>query len=378
MRAKIVKKHNNNVEVFYTVLRAGLWEKDVLLSSFESIDFYEVYRLAEEQSVLGLMAAGIEHVKDYRIPQDITLQFVGQTIQLEQRNQSMNHFIVKLISKLRAASVYTLLVKGQGVAQCYERPLWRTCGDIDLFLSEENYYKAKQVLKPLAQSVENEVDYDKHLGMTIGSWVVELHGNLRSGLSRRIDKCLDSIKHDTFYNGYVRSWINDSTTIFLLGVNNDVIYVFSHILQHFYKGGVGLRQICDWCRLLWFNRERIDKSKILKSLKEMGLVTEWKAFGAYAHHYLGMPIEAIPLYDDSEKWVKKANRINIFILQAGNFGHNRDTSYYSNYSYLRRKAKSMAIRFNDLLDHVKLFPLNALKFFPLIVYNGFRSAFKGE
>lgn len=373
-----MKKHNNNVEVFYTVLRAGLWEKDVLLSSFESIDFYEVYRLAEEQSVLGLMAAGIEHVKDYRIPQDITLQFVGQTIQLEQRNQSMNHFIVKLISKLRAASVYTLLVKGQGVAQCYERPLWRTCGDIDLFLSEENYNKAKQVLKPLAQSVENEVDYDKHLGMTIGSWLVELHGNLRSGLSRRIDKCLDSIIHDTFYNGYVRSWINDSTTIFLLGVNNDVIYVFSHILQHFYKGGVGLRQICDWCRLLWFYRDRIDERKIKTRLKEMGLSAEWKAFGAYAHIFLGMPIEAIPLYDDSEKWVKKANRINIIILQAGNFGHNRDTSYYSNYSYLRRKAKSMEIRLCDLLCHARLFPLNALKFFPLIVYNGFRSAIKGE
>lgn len=84
-----------------------------------------MYRLAEEQSVVGLVSAGIEHIVDVRVPQEVALTFAGSALQLEQRNKAMNQFIGVLIEKLRAADIYTLLVKGQGVAQCYERPLWR-------------------------------------------------------------------------------------------------------------------------------------------------------------------------------------------------------------------------------------------------------------
>ena len=57
----------------------------------------------------------------------------------------MNVFLAKLIEKLRNEGVYAILMKGQGVAQCYECPPWRTCGDIDLLLSERNFDKAKKL-----------------------------------------------------------------------------------------------------------------------------------------------------------------------------------------------------------------------------------------
>ena len=77
--------------------------------------------------------------------------------------------------------VYTLLLKGQGVAQCYERPLWRATGDVDLFLSEGNYIQAKDLLVPMANYVDDEYSYTT-LRMTINSIDVELHGNLRSAI----------------------------------------------------------------------------------------------------------------------------------------------------------------------------------------------------
>ena len=69
-------KHNNNQKAFLLV-RAGLWETEARLARFEPIDFMEVYRLAEEQSVVGLVAAGIEHVEDIKVPQDCALSFAG-------------------------------------------------------------------------------------------------------------------------------------------------------------------------------------------------------------------------------------------------------------------------------------------------------------
>lgn len=58
-----MKQFDTNTEVFYALLRAGLWEKDIQLEALEAIDYAEIMRIAQEQSVVGLIAAGLEHEK---------------------------------------------------------------------------------------------------------------------------------------------------------------------------------------------------------------------------------------------------------------------------------------------------------------------------
>lgn len=367
---------DNNTQAFLALVRAGLWETDVALMPF-TIDFQQVFNLAEEQSVVGLIAAGIEHVVDTKVPKDDVLQFVGQALQLEQRNIVMNLFIARLIDKLRNAGIYTLLLKGQEVALCYEKPLWRACGDVDLYLSDDNYEKAKSFLTPLASDLEKEYVRDKHLGMTIENYEVELHGRLYSGLSSSIERELDQVHQDTFYGGSVRSWDNSGVQVFLLKAENDVFYVFTHILQHFYKEGVGLRQVCDWCRLLYRYRDNLDSRLLEKRIKRAGLMTAWKAFGAYAVEYLGMPAEAMPFYSGNKRWINKAQHINSFILSVGNMGHNREKCY-GNYPYLIRKCISAFRRIGDLASHARAFPMDSLKFSFAILQNGVNSAIRGE
>ena len=369
---------SNNQQAFIALLRAGLWEKEVRLLSYGDIDFAEVLRLAEEQSVVGLIAVGLEHVSDIKPDQNVVLRFIGLAMQLEQRNISMNNFIGVLVDKLRAEGIETLLMKGQGIAQCYERPLWRMCGDVDFLLSEDDYEKAKAYLVPLASGVDPECVLSKHLGMTINQWVVELHGTLRYTLSKKINKVLAEIHNSASGNGDVRIWTNGKTEVLLLGVDSDAIYIFTHILSHFYKGGIGLRQICDWCRLLWKYKDSLNRGLIESRIKKMGLMSEWKAFGTFAVEYLGMPLEAMPMYSTDKKWKQKADKICLFIMEVGNFGHNRDNSYYDKYPFLVRKIYSFGRRCGDLLRHARIFPLDSIRFFPGIVFNGLRSAANGE
>lgn len=373
-----MKYNKNTINIFFALLRGGLWEKEVSILPFGVLNFADVRRLAEEQSVVGLIAAGLEHVADERVPKKDVLQFIGQTLQMEQRNLAMNYFIGVLVDKMREEGIYTLLIKGQGIAQCYERPLWRSCGDVDFLLSDDNYQKAKEFLMPLAHTVEAESNYTKHLGMIIDSWVVELHGNLRSSLSSRIDKIMDTLRDEVINGSNERSWMNGHTQVFLPDVNVDCIYVFIHILVHFYKGGIGLRQICDWCRLLWTYRDGINRSQLENKLVSMGLVSEWKAFGAFTVEYLGMPSAAMPLYSNRPQWQRKAQRIYSFVMEVGNFGHNRDQSYLNKYPYFVRKTISFGRRIGDLVRHARIFPLDSVRFFPTIVLNGVRSAVRGE
>lgn len=385
-------RKDNNTDTFFVLVRRGLWEdagtnhnanpNSNLNLYNDKVDWDEVYRLAEEQSVVGVVLAGIERLKNdnpnFNISQEFLLQWIGEVQMIEQQNKAMNCFVDDLIEKMRKADIYTLLVKGQGVAQCYERPLWRSSGDVDLFLSNTNYEKAKAYLIPMASSVEAECDYKKHLGMNIDQWVVELHGSLRCGLSVKMDKAIDRIQNDVFFGGNVRSWSNGKTQVFLPGVDCDVLFVFTHFVKHFYNGGLGLRQICDWCRLLWTYRDSLKLELLGSRIRKMGLMSEWKAFAAFAVDYLGMPKEAMPLYSSDDKWRHKADKICSFIMEVGNMGHNRDMSYFEKYPYFIRKVCSMGRRCGDLIRHAKIFPLDSLRFFPYIMYNGLRSAVRGE
>ena len=371
---------NKNIDAFFVLVSAGLWEDANLefnLNLDGGVDWEEVYQLSEEQSVIGLVLAGLEH-SNTKPPQELLLQWIGEVQVLEQQNKTMNKFIANLVEKLRREDVYTLLLKGQGVAQSYDRALWRGCGDVDLFLSDDNYNRAKKLLVPIASYVEKEYVREKHLGMTIDGFVVELHGTLHSGLSSKIEKGLDEIKKSVFFEGKARSWKNGSTHIFLPNADEDVVYVFTHMLQHFFKEGLGLRQVCDWCRLLYRYRSELDLRLLESRIKRMGLLSEWKAFGAFAIEYLGMPSEAMPFYSGEVKWKRKADKICAFILEVGNMGHNRDMSYFEKYPYLIRKVCSMSRRCGDLISHAGIFPMDSLRFFPRIIYNGLQSAARGE
>lgn len=369
---------DDNQQAFFALLRAGLWEQDVCLGQFGNIDYSVIYKLAEEQSVVGLVAAGLEHVVDAKVPKEDALTFIGTALQLEQRNTSMNRFIGEIIDKMRTKDIYALLVKGQGIAQCYERPMWRSCGDVDLFLSGDNYKKTAEYLRPVASSVDEENEYNQHLSMTVDSWVVELHGTLRSGLWRRIDRVLDDVQRAAFYDGKVRSWMNGKTQVFLPGADEDVVFVFSHILQHFFKEGIGLRQICDWCRLLWTYKDSLDVKLLEQRLRSMGIMTEWKAFASLAVNYLGMPDNTMPLYSASKKWARKTDKIIDFILETGNFGHNRNYSYYKKSPYLMFKAISFWRHSKDTFKHSLIFPKDATLVWLERLNEGIKMVAKGK
>lgn len=350
-------------QAFIALVRAGLWE-DVMVngegvtvngSPFSisyGVDWNKVLDLAEEQSVVGLLAAGIERFKvqdlRFKIPMPIALQFIGRTVQLEQRSQAMNYFIGLLVEKMREEGIFTLLVKGQGVAQCYERPLWRPSGDVDFLLDAENYKKAKAYLLPLSSGNKNEERYSQHLGISIDPWYVEIHGTLRSGLSASVDRTIDAVQAEVFREGKVRTWKNDATEVFLPAPDHDVFLVFTHFIKHLYKEGVSLRQVCDWCRLLWTFRPELDVALQERWLRQAGLMDEWQAFAALAVEYLGMPAEAMPMFNDNhnEKLRKKAELLLSFILAGGGQHKVRDTFALA-----------------------KIFPRNTVKFLPSIFLN---------
>jgi hypothetical protein len=278
---------------------------------------------------------------------------------LEQQNKAMNGFVVELFDRLFKAGISAVLVKGQGVAQYYERPLWRCCGDIDLLMDSENYRRAKDLLIPLADHIESEDKRKKHQGLYIGESLIELHGAMPFELSKKVDDVLEEVIVKA--NTDNTNCTDDLEGVAIPKANEHVVLVFTHFLHHFFIEGVGLRQICDWCRLLWCHRSELDLRLLESRIKRMGLLSEWKSFASLAVDYLGMPEEAMPFYDSRFK--KRGSRIMEHVMETGNFGHNKDLSYRAKYSGLAYKMVALWRRFVDFCRFTRIFPLDSPRFF---------------
>lgn len=87
----------NSIVVFLAFLRAGLFpdqdERGVINASlFCDLNWDEVYQLAQEQSVQGLILQGIDwfkvHDSRFTVPQVQLLQWIGEVQMIEQKNRA--------------------------------------------------------------------------------------------------------------------------------------------------------------------------------------------------------------------------------------------------------------------------------------------------
>lgn len=365
-----------DIEVFLALLKSGLWEHDVSLLPYGEVNYSSLSRLAKEQSVTGLVAAGLGHVCDSKVPEEGVIMLAGLSLKTEKKNDSMNDYLASLFRRLHKETISAVLVKGQGIARCYERPLLRSCGDIDLLLDEENYHRCKALLMSEASYAEREDTHRLHLGLTLDNWLVELHGTMRVDHAA-IDKVIDEVQERTLKNGEQRIWMNESVAIPLPSPDNDVIFIFTHILQHFYEGGIGLRQVCDWCRLLLTYRKTLDIELLRDRVSRMDVMIEWQVFAKLAVDYLGMPSDALPFYDSSMRYSRKCKRLLRFIIKSGNFGHNRDKSFIDKYPKVVRHFLLFCLYSYDTCRRLLIFPKNSLWAWMDWIEKGYRRSVLG-
>ena len=364
------------VEVFLTLLRAGLWGTEAVLAPADPADWKDVFTLASEQTVIGLVGEGLQHASGTLPPESVLHAFIGTSYGTELRNREMNAFLSGQYAAMSEAGIRAVVLKGQGIACCYRNPMWRQSGDIDYLLSAEDYASAKDLLVPKADEADHEDKALLHYPLHFGDIVVELHGTLHTDISRRIDRCMSAKQQALFSKEDFRYEKINGVTLRLPSLQFDVVYVFTHILHHFYQGGIGLRQLCDWARLLYVSSGRLDVDQVRKDLESMHLAREWQVFAAFLVDRLGMDPARIPLY--SEASPHRSEALLKRILKSGNFGHNEQARSLEFRNYFHRKIASFFGRGKEILQSFPVFPGKTLVNLASFFWNGTRKVLRGE
>ena len=368
--------------LFFTLLRSGLWGTVPDVSSFQpsAEDWKQVLRIAKEQTVIGLVAEGAALCPSGFVPEAVGLRLIGLCESIRRRNAQTNSVIASLVALFAEDGIPLFLLKGQGVACCYLKPELRMPGDIDLFVLPEDYQQSKKTLSKIGVRDEGEGLDKLHYGAMHGDLEIEIHGTVHTSLGNRINGCLDDMQRELFEAESCRSLEctgkDGSVRMKLPSPDFDALFVFIHLLQHFFCGGLGLRQLCDWARLLHCYRDSVDVPKLEARLKRMGVTSEWKAFMSFIVNYLSLPEEDAILLDMGCE--AKARRIWRYVEMVGNFGTKIRRRDRTRDPYLIRKVQSFVINSKCFLVHIAIFPLDSLKFFWGYFITGMRAVIHGE
>lgn len=347
---------------FFALLRSGLWNEVPDRIPFAGgTDWEALYRLSLEQTVVPLVTDGINRLPREFLPSEPERldPFLGDMMATAKRNRVLDAFISKLFNAL--ADIPVVLVKGQSLAQDYLEPERRQPGDIDLLLMPASYEAAKAVLLPKATKVLEEQAEIWHQGMHFHNIEVEIHGSVSTLISKRLDRKLAVLLEEQFDGRTFPSVSIGGAGIPVPEADFNAIYIFVHFLQHYWSGGVGLRQLTDWMVFVSVHKRDIHPVILEQRLHEFGLLHLWKVFTGFVQEYLGCPAEKLPLAAKPDP--KKNARIWKYIRRSGNFGKNQDRSRKKE-SYLVRKFHSLwRLVVADRLRHFPVFPKESIRFF---------------
>lgn len=373
--------HSNTIEQFFALIRSGLWGGKAASSPFDGgADWEALLRLASMQSLTGIFADGAGTLPRELMPPAETARRLFVTVEsIRRANRRLDAVLAELEAGLRREGIEGILLKGQGVARAYLNPERRMCGDIDLYPGKgDAYLRCCEIVRSLGESEGREDESEKHFHFNRRGCSIEIHSHVMLAadpfVNRRLQRWTDEMLDDPSKLRHVE--IN-GVEVNLPPVDFDAVFILQHIANHLLKGGIGLRQLCDWSRYLHVHAAEIDRARLGNNLRTLRLMNCWQLFGWLAVNRLGLPEAEMPFY--SPRHEKRALRCLRIILRKGNFGHyDKAARRNLDINFILRKMQTCLIVIGQHAELLRVIPAEVLRHLPWYLLDGIKRLFTGK
>ena len=347
---------------FIELLKSGLWGivPDSALFS-NSVNWKQLYKISVEQTVTGIIADGIEKLSpSFYPPKDILTRFIMSKVHIRKMNLSMNREINKIFSMMQESGIRPILLKGQGIAQYYINPESRSCGDIDMYIGDDNYNECCRILLESENTDTEKMEENfLHMGIKFNGIEVEIHRQAGYLKNRKSDYYFQTWTKEALDENSSESlpiWNNEGTDILLPDHTFNAFFLIQHIAKHISTEGIGFRQICDWVMFLFHNHKNINQEILTQKLHEYKMREIWDEFSLLAISHLGLPTEYLPV-KPLRKGSKRTQKLMNEIFLTGNFGHydpsRKTLKRYGDEKKKKRNIHQQIIRLSRIIS---LFP----------------------
>lgn len=351
--------------IFFHLLRTALWQREPDATPFQSEDWQwrNILIALDNHALLALAADAIMTINDMLPPAKQlnpmqSMNLMQHCASVAQTHYDLNAAVIKSFAQLQQAGCTPILLKGQGLATLYPIRNARSCGDIDVYVNPEEYDKACTAIKQLINNPQAEATAEEashHYEIHDGKIIYEIHrypsvaGNQAcqdkyyslSSTYLQPSKC-DYVTIDNSVPGVPNQHVA-SAQIAVPGTQYNVLYVFNHLCQHLWEGGVGLKQLIDWMMLLNASLEKkeLDLTILKSDLQTIGLYRAWRILAGVLVYQLGFPKDRFPFWN--EHLAQKSQGYYIDELLGGaSFGSktSKDQSYKS-LTGIKRKVEAI-------------------------------------
>ena len=226
---------------FLELLRAGLWEQN---PSLDDVPVWEpVLELGREHAVMGLLLRGISHLPEDQRPAGSLIPILqAWEMAFDRANARYARVQEFLLKQLAGAGLHPMVQKGSEAAKYYAEPSVRQVGDIDLYLPEGEFARARAIYP------EARMASDGAAVFAIDGVTVELHPRYYD-IHRPASRLPD-----------------------IGSPCGEILLLSSHIFKHAMGPGIGCKQLCDLAVAMTRLEGRYDKQELAGALNTAGLL----------------------------------------------------------------------------------------------------------
>ena len=357
-------------DIFFSLLRAALWGTDVQVPEGFA-QWGRIMHISRTQALSGLIGDVLLSREEIR--EKLPAKFIDMLQDIPKVNMGMhiqmNRVLQLVVMTLKQNGIEPVLLKGQGLAKYYPTPELRQCGDIDIYVGEDNYEKAYDSLLQIVSEIDDRAKIWKfmHFHAKVGAVMIEVHHKADVMYSRRKER----IYREFMLNGLTKDLcpINFGTVeVMTPNDTYNAFYVFCHLWRHFTTSGVGLRQFCDWTCFLHTHTGKLNLPYLKKMLVGLGFMKPWQVFGCFLVKDLGLPKDEFPFYN--EKYLGKVEQVREYVMTDGNFGMNVAAGRERKRSYLHGKWVSLKYHIMRFFRMFAIFPKHTMFRLYFVLRNG--------
>ena len=260
------------------------------------MDWQALLNLAARQKCLHAFSMW---TKKHRILTPYDAQLQSGVYVLLARHTRLNHLAVEVLEILSQQGIRATLIKGASIAGLYPDPDMRDFGDVDIYVGEENYHRAAEIVTAAYPQAHwhSDIRGGIHYILVLDEnqdRVVELH---------RVTMEFHDSKADALYQAFTHKYMSQPSCITLGDTQVPVpsaaynaLYVFMHAWHHFESTGVGFRQLADWALCLHAAYKEASPQEWRECCAEIDAIltalhmkTAWQTFGHVLVEQLQLP-----------------------------------------------------------------------------------------
>lgn len=335
---------------FLELLRMGMWpEYRCEAGMFKECDWVAMFQMSDTQAVSGIVFDGLQklyEMKEVALPdQEFLYEWIGMANMQEAIYAEHVGTLIKTHRRLQEEGIDHVFMKGLTCGVRYPNPYHRTCGDIDFVVNPKDFQRTLKTLETIGK-----VDYDlvhEHHGMAyVGDVVLEPHYKVHNYQNKSHNRAMQEMFEEVFPEQLMQVEIGGEV-IPVFPETFEGVFLVSHMVNHVYEEGLGLRQVIDYALFLDQCHDKIDWSKYGQSLKRMGMERAHRIFTRICERYLGLSAE-ICHHDYTEKEMAFAQKMMQDIMSVGNFGrggyvfsHDSRMDELKNFCWVAKRAMNL-------------------------------------